>query len=346
MRIALTVTICLLFILLCPFVGAQSSINGNKTQIYKPGKSEVADHSAVTHSISKPDDGDSLNGELTNDVTNDEKETIDTGNSTHFNKQAFENELGMTFVRISPGSFLMGSSLSEPGRKENEDIHPFNILKPYYIQTTEVTEKQWFTVMGENPAYFQSLCGENCPIEKVSWFDVQEYITKLNKDYAHPFLVYRLPTEAEWEFAARAGTQRPLYNGDLLNPYNRDYKLDKIAWYWDNSGKRPHQVAQKEPNAWGIFDMLGNVWEWCQDWYDVRYLYGIEKDVDEPLGDKLRVVRGGGWYSFAWRNRCASRDGAAPSKANGDVGFRLVAEPKIKPNDDQNNIESARVDTN
>jgi len=245
-----------------------------------------------------------------------------------FQDPSFQNDLGMTFIRIKPGSFLMGSSLSEMGAGENEELHPFNIVKPYYIQTTEVTQSQWEMVMGENPSYFQVLCGPECPVEKISWNDVQEFIRQMNEKFPHPAMIYRLPTEAEWEYAARAGTQKALYNGDLINPYNRDFKLDTIAWYWDNSGKRSHPVAQLQPNAWGLYDMLGNVWEWCQDWYDVRYLYGISDNVDEPSGNKLRVVRGGGWYSFAWRNRCASRDGADPNRRNGDVGFRLVAEPR------------------
>ncbi|MBN2381664.1 formylglycine-generating enzyme family protein [bacterium] len=249
-------------------------------------------------------------------------------NPPAYREPMFQNDAGMKFVRISPGSFLMGSPTNEPGAKENEELHPYSITKPFYMQITEVTQRQWEMVMGQNPAFFQDLCGPDCPIEKVSWFEAQEFVEILNQKYPHPHLVYRLPYEAEWEYAARAGTQKALYNGDLLNPYNQDFKLDKIAWYWDNSNKRPHPVAQKEPNAWGLFDMLGNVWEWCQEWYDVRYIYGLIDNVEEPSGDKLRVVRGGGWYSFAWRNRCASRDGAEPHLQNGDVGFRLVAEQR------------------
>lgn len=240
----------------------------------------------------------------------------------------FQNELGMTFVHMKPGTFVMGSPPHEAGRKENEELHSFTILKPYYIQTTEVTEKQWVTVMGENPSFFTTLCGENCPVENVSWFDVQKFIEILNNKFPQKHLIYRLPNEAEWEFAARAGSQKALYTGDLLNPYTRDSKLDEIAWYWDNSGNRPHPIAQLAPNNRGLYDMLGNVWEWCEDWYDVRYLYSLADNVEEPSGDKLKVVRGGGWYSIACRTRCASRDGAAPALKNGDVGFRLVAESK------------------
>ena len=146
----------------------------------------------------------------------------------------------------------MGSPSGESNRDSDEKQHRVTLTREYYMQTTEVTQGQWRKVMGSNPSKFTN-CGDNCPVEKVSWEDCQQFIQKLNG--MEGTRKYRLPTEAEWEYAARAGTTGA-YAGDL----------DAMAWYDDNSGGKTHAVGGKSPNAWGLYDMHGNVYEWCQDW--------------------------------------------------------------------------------
>lgn len=217
---------------------------------------------------------------------------------------------GMRFAYIPPTGekgFLMGSPSDEIGRREDETQHSVVLTKGFYMQTTQVTQRQWKAIMGSNPSYFQN-CGDECPVEQVSWEDTQTFITKLN-EMGHR--TYSLPTEAQWEYAARAGTTGTYAgNGDLM----------KMGW--DTDGKT-HPVALKQPNAWGIYDMHGNVWEWCQDWYGGDYSSGV---VTDPVGysGSGRVVRGGGWYTHAGNCRSALRRGCAPSKRDKTFGFRLV----------------------
>ena len=154
------------------------------------------------------------------------------------------------------------------------------ICKNLFCKTTEVTQGQWKTVMGSNPSTF-SACGSNCPVEQVSWDNCQEFIQRLNQKEGTS--KYRLPTEAEWEYACRAGTTGP-YAGDL----------DSMGWYDGNSGRRTHLVGQKKPNAWGLYDMHGNVWEWCSDWYG-EDTSGSITDPEGPSSGPSRVLRGGSW---------------------------------------------------
>ena len=169
--------------------------------------------------------------------------------------ESFTNTIDQTFVYIKPGSFLMGSPSDETGRSADETQHRVTLTKGFYMQTTEVTQGQWQTVMEKKPAYFQD-CGDLCPVESVSWDDVQKFIDILNqRPGTHR---YRLPTEAEWEYAARAGT-----TGSFAGS-----SVDNVAWHRDNSGDRTHPVGMKAPNAWNLYDMHGNVSEWVQDWYE------------------------------------------------------------------------------
>jgi len=206
-----------------------------------------------------------------------------------------------------------------------------------------VTQGQWQRVMGNNPSYFKN-CGDNCPVEKVSWNDVQDFIRKLNNQEGTD--KYRLPTEAEWEYAARAGTTTALYNGplELLGDRNGP-ALDPIAWYGGNScvdyaggmncfgwlGTQyscsscgPHPVGRKQPNAWGLYDMLGNVWQWCQDWYNANYPSGSVTDPTGPTSGLNRVFRGGSWYVSARFCRSAVRLSGTPDRRLFYLGFRLV----------------------
>ncbi|MFC1811454.1 formylglycine-generating enzyme family protein [Thermodesulfobacteriota bacterium] len=252
------------------------------------------------------------------------------------------NSLGMEFVYIKPGTFMMGSPLDEPGRNWNEKQHRVTLTKGFYMQTTEVTQGQWQAVMGGNPSYFKN-CGDDCPVEKVSWNDAQEFIRKLNRREGGN--AYRLPTEAQWEYAARAGSSTAFANGGITElKCGYDGKLDAMGWYCGNSGVNyngcfdgsgwggpkcagTHKVAQKQANAWGLYDMHGNVWEWCQNWYKKKYPSGSVTDPTGPSSGSHRVSRGGGWLYRARSCRSANRDGYRSGYRRERLGFRLALSP-------------------
>ncbi|MCG6895304.1 MAG: formylglycine-generating enzyme family protein [Desulfobacteraceae bacterium] len=239
-------------------------------------------------------------------------------------EESIENSLGMEFVLIKPGKFLMGSPEDEPGRFVGETQHKVNLTNPFYIQTTEVTQAQWQALMGDNPSSHKR-CGDRCPVEQVSWHDVQRFVRKLNQKENTD--KYRLPTEAEWEYACRAGSTTTIPTGKIIDfQCNVDKNLTAIAWYCGNSQDRVHPVAEKAPNAWGLYDMLGNVEEWCHDWFGA---YPSDEVID-PNGPKegsYRVMRGGAWFSPARDLRCASRFGSPPPYRFQHIGFRLVITP-------------------
>ncbi len=210
------------------------------------------------------------------------------------------NSLGMKLMGVPAGSFQMGDSSNGP-------IHTVTLSQGFYMGRTEVTQAQWVAVMGSNPSYFKNC--DNCPVEQVSWDDVQEFIRKLN---AKGEGVYRLPTEAEWEYAARAGT-----TGDFAG------NLDSMAWYSANAGNKTHEVATKQANAWGLYDMHGNVWEWVQDWYG-SYPSGSATNPTGATSGSDRVNRGGGWSDDAGLARSAFRYHYTPSIRYYDLGFRVV----------------------
>jgi formylglycine-generating enzyme required for sulfatase activity len=223
--------------------------------------------------------------------------------------------LDATFALIPSGTFMMGSPGDEKGRDKDESPqHQVTISRPFYIQTTEVTQGQWRKVMGSNPSYFGK-CGDNCPVETVSWNDAQDFIKKLNS--MENTDKYRLPTEAEWEYAARAGATTRFYSGDS------ESDLLKTGWYVLNSGSKTHPVAQKPPNAWGLYDVLGNVWEWCQDWKG-DYPSGSVTDPKGPSSGTKRVWRGGGWSGYSSGSRTANRFQEEPGKRLFFMGLRLV----------------------
>ncbi|PID73938.1 MAG: hypothetical protein CSB33_01135 [Desulfobacterales bacterium] len=229
---------------------------------------------------------------------------------------------GMQFVWIPPGEFLMGSPEDEPGRDDDEQQHRVTISKGFYMGKFPVTQAEWKRVMGgPPPELFFENCGDDCPVENVSWEDVQEFIKKLNQQSSE--IRFRLPTEAEWEYACRAGTTTAFYNGGITEPDGADPNLDQIGWYDENSKDETHPVGQKKPNAWGLHDMSGNVWEWCQDWYG-DYPDGAVVDPEGAGTGSDRVVRGGGWDDSAWGCRSAYRDNGSPSDQYDDGGFRLV----------------------
>ena len=228
----------------------------------------------------------------------------------------FTNSIGMEFVSLPAGEFEMGSPLRNlMDRGKDERYHKVTMSKPFYMQATEVTQGHWEAVMGDNPSYFND-CGGDCPVERVSWDDCQEFIRRLNQMEGTD--KYRLPTEAEWEYACRAGSTSRFCFGDS------DGRLGEYAWYFDNSDGRPHPVRQMKANAWGLYDMHGNVWEWCQDWYKKQY---PRREVTDPKGPFLgshRVRRGGSWDDAAWNCRSATRSYGLTFHSSYILGFRLV----------------------
>jgi formylglycine-generating enzyme required for sulfatase activity len=224
------------------------------------------------------------------------------------------NSIGMKFVLIPAGTFQMGSPMGEPGLINDERQNKVSISKPFYLQTTEVTEGQWQKVMGGIPPRFKA-CGKNCPVWGVSWDRAQEFISKLNR--MEKTDKYRLPTEAEWEYACRAGSTTRYCFGD------DEAKLKEYAWYYQNSQMRRHPVGQKKPNAWGLYDMHGNVWEWCQDWYG-KYPDGIVTDPKGSPSGHFRVLRGGSWLYSAGFTRSGSRVCSLPGVSSFSFGFRVA----------------------
>ncbi len=226
---------------------------------------------------------------------------------------SFTNSIGQKFVLIPGGSFLMGSPAGEAGRDDDETQHRVTLSSPFYIQTTEVTQGQWQGVMGRNPSRFKG--DPNLPVEYVSWNDAQEFIRLLNQKEGTD--KYRLPTEAEWEYACRAGSTTLWCFGDDEN------RLGDYAWYDDNSGRKTHPVGRLKPNTWGLYDMHGNVWEWCIDRYGV-YPSGSVIDPAGPSSGSYRVFRGGSWGNNARICRSANRHGFDPGYRFGYLGFRLA----------------------
>lgn len=220
------------------------------------------------------------------------------------NLQILTNSVGMEFVKIPAGSFMMGSD-----RKDDEKpIHKVTVNYEFYMGKYEVTQEQYESVTGSNPSSFKNC--PKCPVESVSWEDAQEFIRKLNAK--NDGYKYRLPTEAEWEYAARAGTTGDFYGN-----------LDSIAWYDGNSDGKTHPVGQKQANAFGLYDMSGNVWEWCQDWYS-DYPSGAVTNPTGATSGSYRVLRGGGWFYVAVFLRSAIRFGYPPWERSYDLGFRVV----------------------
>jgi formylglycine-generating enzyme required for sulfatase activity len=231
-------------------------------------------------------------------------------------KVKLPNEVEMSFAWIPPGEFQRGS---ENGEDDEKPVHTVKISEGYWMGVYEVTQEQWQAVMGKNPSKNKN-CPQ-CPVDWVAWYDIQKkFLEKMNTQ-ATDGATYRLPTEAEWEYAARAGTTED-------TPGN----LDEIAWYKDNSDKNTHPVGQKLPNAWGLYDMLGNVWEWCDD----SYTEYSEETVTDPNGPKKRsskatfaifddrVIRGGGYKDSADSQRVANRGKWRLGYWKSYIGLRLV----------------------
>jgi len=254
------------------------------------------------------------------------------------------NSLGMTLVRIEPGSFLMGSSKAQidhlmrefPDSKrewfdDEQPRHEVKITRLFWLGAHQVTQDQYQAVMGNNPSHFKR--SDDLPVESVSWLDAVAFCNRLSeRERRTPFYRingtevtilggngYRLPTEAEWEYACRASSSALYPFGDNASA------LGGFAWYIKSSEDKTHPVGQKSPNAWGLHDMLGNVWEWCADCYEANY-YASSPPVDPPgaSGASNRVIRGGGWSSRPRHCRSADRSRNLPADRNYSLGFRLT----------------------
>ena len=211
------------------------------------------------------------------------------------------------FCYIPAGTFIMGGSTPN-----TDDRHEVTISREFYFGKYPVTQAQWEAVMGNNPSSFK---GPDRPVENVSWSDCQSFIEKLN--YQADDNLYRLPTEAQWEYACRAGSTTACYFGE------DEGRLGEYAWYQKNSNRETHPVGKKKPNAWGLYDMHGNVWEWCQDWYG-NYPAGPVIDPRGPSSGSNRVLRGGGWRDFAGDCFSGIRYSSSPGNRFHSIGFRLV----------------------
>ncbi|AKB19105.1 MULTISPECIES: formylglycine-generating enzyme family protein [unclassified Methanosarcina] len=224
---------------------------------------------------------------------------------------------GMEFVLIPPGEFYMGSLSEEQDISNSEyPVYKVTIENPFYMGKSQVTQKQWKHIMWDSPSHFR---GEDRPVEMVSWYEVQEFVEKLNT--AESTDKYRLPSEAEWEYACRAGTQTRYSFGD------DESKLNECAWYAENSDSKTHLISWKQPNPWGLYDMHGNVWEWVQDKWQENYNGSPSDEYSWEDGDCFdRVSRGGSWYCDTKSCCSASRFGRDPESRFSNLGFRLLRE--------------------
>lgn len=230
--------------------------------------------------------------------------------------KAITNSIGMKLVLIHPGSFTMGSQEEEIGRKENELPHEVTISKSFYLGVYEVNQDEYEKVMGKNPSHFK---GRMLPVEKVSWDDAVSFCKALSELPAERAngRVYRLPTEAEWEYACRAASITSYCFGDDAE------SLGEYAWFEENAEFKTHPVGLKKPNRWGLYDMHGNVWEWCVDWC-TDYPSGEAADPNGPSEGSTHVRRGSCWFFVAKYCRSAMRDAGVPSLRAADIGFRVA----------------------
>ena len=225
------------------------------------------------------------------------------------------NGVSFKMVYVEGGTFTMGCTGEQGGDCDSDEKPTHRVTLPgYYMGETEVTQALWKAVMGSNPSYFK---GDNLPVEGVSWNDCQEFIRKLNQLTGKTF---RLPTEAQWEYAARGGNKSNGYK------YAGGNSVGNVAWYGDNSSSQTHPVKSKQPNELGLYDMSGNVWEWCSDWYG-SYGSAAQTNPQGPSSGSTRVLRGGSWYTYAWVCRVSRRSFNYPDYRFINIGFRLSLVP-------------------
>jgi len=238
------------------------------------------------------------------------------------------DDMDLDMIWIEPGTFTMGSPTDELGRSSDETQHQVTLAKGYWLGKYEVTQSQYEAVMGSNPSGFK---GADRPVEKVSWDNAMRFCAKLNaQEKAAGRLPegyeYTLPTEAQWEYACRADTTTALNNGKNLTNYRECSEIDEVGWYYYNSDSKTHSVGQKQPNVWGLYDMHGNVFEWCLDWYG-DYPSTAVANPTGPTSGSFRVRRGGCWCVEACDNRSASRFRYSPDIQTDYIGFRVALAP-------------------
>jgi formylglycine-generating enzyme required for sulfatase activity len=235
-----------------------------------------------------------------------------------------EPRTGMQLVMVEPGSFEMGSAPGEQGRGDDETRHTVTLTKRFYMGRFEVTQTEWAVVMGGNPSRFHSCA--RCPVENVDFFKVGEFISNLNAQSTS--MRYRLPTEAEWEYACRAGSDTAFSTGERLT--RNDANFDARYPYPGEAPAEPagttRRVGSYPPNAWGLYDLHGNVWEWTNDWYG-PYEAGPQSDPRGAAAGTRRVIRGGSFHFDANSARCALRYSHSPQDKGFSLGFRVVGEP-------------------
>lgn len=228
--------------------------------------------------------------------------------------QAFLDSIGENMVWVTGGSFVMGNNISEPDERPAYEV----VIDGFAISRYPVTQRQWMVIMERNPSDFPGC--DQCPVDKVSWDDAQVFIQKLN---ALTGKKYTLPTEAEWEYAAKGGRDAP---GNFR--YAGSDNIDSVGWYAGNSGRMPHPVGQKKPNELGLYDMTGNVWEWCQDWYAKFYYEQNESNNPQgPPSGSGRVRRGGSWYTQSTNCKTSTRNNVRQDYFDDIGGFRLAQYP-------------------
>ena len=228
--------------------------------------------------------------------------------------QAFLDSIRENMVWVTGGSFVMGNNISEPDERPAYEV----VIDGFAISRYPVTQRQWMVIMERNPSDFPGC--DQCPVDKVSWDDAQVFIQKLN---ALTGKKYTLPTEAEWEYAAKGGRDAP---GNFR--YAGSDNIDSVGWYAGNSGRMPHPVGQKKPNELGLYDMTGNVWEWCQDWYAKFYYEQNESNNPQgPPSGSGRVRRGGSWYTQSTNCKTSTRNNVRQDYFDDIGGFRLAQYP-------------------
>ena len=280
----------------------------------------------------KPNNNNNTGKKPSNNISNGNRGKSSFTTHDNGNRTFTVNGVSFTMVYVQGGTFTMGATI-EQGSDVGDDEKPSHsvTLSSYYICETEVTQRLWEAVMGSNPSSFE---GANNPVECVSWDDSKNFISKLNSLTGQHF---RLPTEAEWEYAARGGSKNQHYK------YSGSNTLDVVAWYWKNSGDtylsgtdkdwdvdkilknncKTHPVKTKSPNELGLYDMSGNVWEWCQDWYE-SYSRGSQTNPAGPSSGSYRVLRGGSWFNDAGCSRVSNRGNYTPDNLDYDIGVRLA----------------------
>ena len=266
---------------------------------------------------------DAVQKDETKDDNTVQKDEAKDDNAAPLGENFTVPDLNLTMIWVKPGTFMMGSPESEAGRSSNETQHQVTLTKGFYLGKYEVTQAQWEKVKGSNPSHFK---GADRPVEKVPWNDAVDFCKKLTEMEKKAGRVpegmsYQLPTEAQWEYACRAGTTTAYSWGNDINSSRANYN-------WVNGGndgndfKQTRDVGQYAANPWGFFDMQGNVWEWVSDW-KANYLTNAQTDPEGPASGSYRVERGGSWISGGTNLRSAKRISTTPSNRFPTIGFRV-----------------------